>query len=646
MPPLLELKNINKFYRIGGNSFHVLKNINLCVDQGDFVSIIGPSGSGKSTLLNILGCLDVPDGGSYAIDGQDTTRLTRAQLAHLRGTTFGFIFQQYHLVPHLNVVENVILPALYAGRSQTLATERALSLLEQLGLNAKAEYKPKELSGGQQQRICIARALLNGGKIIFADEPTGALDSQTGSKVLSILRRLNNDGHTILMVTHDTSIAQKAQRIIEIHDGVIVKDTRLGACPIYVPVIAPPALKQGTFAFFPLFWKLSMCALLSHSLRSLLTLLGIMIGIASVTCMFGLGKGAQQTIMADIGAMGSNTVEVFAGSSMGQKDTRIVKPLTMQDMEALLRLPEVGDISPHMLTIGTLRFGHTDREGYLHGVGASYFSTTNMNLSHGRLFMESDIKEARSVIILDHNTAETLFAEGLNPVGQSILFNNRPYQIVGVLAPQNAFSLPRDVLNVWIPYTAFASRVTRRPYFDSLLVNLPPGISARNMEERIIQVLEGVHPGFQFYTINAEDMRLMVNKAATTTTLVLAGISLISLIVAGVGVMNIMLVSTSERAGEIGICLAVGARSGDIAAQFMLEALIVSGAGGFCGVVLAFAVHIFFQKYVTQFPMVFSPSALVAAIVCATAVGILFGLGPACKASRQNPIDALFQKDA
>lgn len=222
---LIECKNINRYFGSGENRVHILKDISLSIEKGDFVAIIGQSGSGKSTLMNILGCLDTAGYGSYRIDGIETAKMQPDELAALRRERFGFIFQRYNLLSSLTARDNVALPAVYMGAGGKERSARADKLLQDLGLASKEGNKPGELSGGQQQRVSIARALMNGGEIIFADEPTGALDTASGKNVMEIIRRLHEAGHTVIMVTHDPGIAANANRVIEIRDGEIISDT-------------------------------------------------------------------------------------------------------------------------------------------------------------------------------------------------------------------------------------------------------------------------------------------------------------------------------------------------------------------------------------------------------------------------------------
>lgn len=224
MPPLVEMKNVYKIYHMGDTDIHALDGISLTIEKGEFVAIVGQSGSGKSTCMNIIGCLDVATKGVYKLNGKAINNYTQDELAEVRNKMLGFIFQQYNLLPKLTVLENVELPLLYAGVKESEQKRRALSSLDRVGLRAKAGNYPSQLSGGQQQRVSIARALAGDPSVILADEPTGALDSRTGREVMIFLQKLNAEGNTIILITHDNSIAAKAKRIIRITDGRIVYD--------------------------------------------------------------------------------------------------------------------------------------------------------------------------------------------------------------------------------------------------------------------------------------------------------------------------------------------------------------------------------------------------------------------------------------
>ncbi|WP_419955604.1 ABC transporter ATP-binding protein [Neobacillus niacini] len=222
--PIVKIKHLSKFYKMGGETLKALDDVSFTVYKGDFVAIIGPSGSGKSTLMNMIGCLDVPDMGGYHLDGKDVFTLKNKQLADVRNQKIGFIFQSFNLLPKQTAFENVELPLIYRGLNGNERKEIVMSALKKVGLGDRARHRPTELSGGQQQRVAIARALAGNPPILLADEPTGALDSKTGAEVMSLMKELNKQGHTIILITHDLDIAKQAKQIIRIHDGRILKE--------------------------------------------------------------------------------------------------------------------------------------------------------------------------------------------------------------------------------------------------------------------------------------------------------------------------------------------------------------------------------------------------------------------------------------
>ena len=405
---LIQCKNINRYFGEGENRVHVLKNINLSVEKGDFVAIIGQSGSGKSTLMNILGLLDTPTDGTYAIAGTETSKMSADELAAMRRKRFGFIFQRYNLLSSVSARDNVALPAVYAGMAQNERNKRADGLLDKLGLRGKEKNKPSELSGGQQQRVSIARALMNGGEIIFADEPTGALDSGSGENVMEIIRQLYNDGHTIIMVTHDPKIAAQANRVIEIKDGEIISDTSKTKD---LPTSQVQAIqeKRGLAFYKDQFseaFKMSVQAIVAHKMRSLLTMLGIIIGIAAVVSVVALGRGTQEKIMADINAMGTNTISIYAGRGFGDRRSGKVKTLKIADSEAIAAQSYVESVTPVSSEGGTLTYRNTDLTASIYGVGEQYFDTQGLKLQSGRLFTDDEVKSSAQVVVIDQTPSK------------------------------------------------------------------------------------------------------------------------------------------------------------------------------------------------------------------------------------------------
>lgn len=640
---LIECKNINRYFGEGENRVHVLKNINLKIEKGDFVAIIGQSGSGKSTLMNILGCLDSPTSGSYSIANIETSQMTADELAALRRKRFGFIFQRYNLLSSLNARDNVALPSVYAGVDHQQRNQRADLLLDKLGLKGKEFNKPSELSGGQQQRVSIARALMNGGEIIFADEPTGALDSGSGENVMNIIRQLYADGHTIIMVTHDPNIAAQANRIIEIKDGEIISDTSKNT-HIQPSKVESIKEKRG-WSFYKdqisEACKMSIQAILAHKMRSLLTMLGIIIGIAAVVSVVALGRGSQEKILENIASMGTNTISIFPGKGFGDRRSSRIKTLTVADSNAIGQLSYVESTTPMSSSSGTLTFRNTDLTASMYGVGDQYFDVRGLKLDTGRLFSASDVKENAQVVVIDQNTLKKLFPAGTNPLGKTILFKKRPLTVIGVMKDDNNSFGSSDSLMLWTPYTTLMNQISGDKYISNITVKVKDNIDSQTAEKGIKELLLVRHGTEDFFMRNSDSIKQTIESTTGTMTLLISCIALISLVVGGIGVMNIMLVSVTERTKEIGVRMAIGARQSNILQQFLIEATLLCLVGGITGVLISFAIGWVFNTFSTDFSMSFSTTSIVGAVLCSTIIGIVFGYMPAKNASKLNPIDAL-----
>mgnify|MGYP002744070566 FL=1 len=640
---LIECKNINRYFGSGANRVHVLKDVSLSIEKGDFVAIIGQSGSGKSTLMNILGCLDSATSGSYQIDGIETAKMEPDELAALRRERFGFIFQRYNLLGSLTAQDNVALPAVYMGMGGKERSARAEKLLQDLGLEGKEGNKPSELSGGQQQRVSIARALMNGGEIIFADEPTGALDTASGKNVIEIIQKLHKEGHTVIMVTHDPGIAAIANRIVEIRDGEIISDSSKNP-EIPESKIERIKEKSSWLFYYDQFveaFKMSVQAIMAHKMRSLLTMLGIIIGIASVVSVVALGNGSEKKILADISAMGTNTISIFPGRGFGDRRSGRIKTLTIDDAKVIAKQSYVASATPQTTSGGTLTYRNTDLTASLYGVGEQYFDVRGLKLESGRLFDEGDVKEDAQVVVIDQNTKEKLFGLDVNPLGKTVLFNKRPLTVIGVMQKEENSFGNADVLMLWSPYTTVMHQITGESYTNSITVKIKDDANTQVAEKGLTELLKTRHGTEDFFMNNSDSIKQMVETTTGTMKLLISSIALISLVVGGIGVMNIMLVSVTERTKEIGVRMAIGARRNNILQQFLIEAVLICIIGGLVGVGLSTAISLVFNHFVTEFPMEISVMSVIGAVVCSTAIGVAFGFMPANKASKLNPIDAL-----
>ncbi|WP_187968362.1 MacB family efflux pump subunit [Aquibium microcysteis] len=646
MTSLLEIENVSRLFRSGEETVRALADIDLRIDDGEFVAIVGASGSGKSTLMNILGCLDQPTAGDYRVAGRSVSGLSADELAALRREHFGFIFQRYQLLGTLSAVDNVAMPAVYAGIDAATRRTRAKALLDRLGLADRAGHRPNQLSGGQQQRVSIARALMNGGRIILADEPTGALDSRSGETVLDILRELHRDGHTVIIVTHDMAVAACADRIIEIRDGGVLSDRRSRE---HVAAAPSPSGAEGRRAgrlaafqrraaeAFPM----ALRSMAAHRVRTFLTMLGIIIGIAAVVAVVGLGEGTRRKVLAEISDLGANTLSIFPGRGWGDERADSITTLVVSDAEALSRQKYVDGVTPQVTTNARVRSGRISITANVDGVGVDHFRVNGLAVVRGSGFPAESIAERRQEAVIDERAASTLFPDGESPLGKVIMVGQLPVTIIGIVA-RRAGTAGDKTLQIYLPYTALAGRLLGpATSLAGLIVRVRQEVDTVQAERAIVGLMRRRHGTKDFFVFNSDQLRRTMEKTSRTMTLLISSIAVISLIVGGIGVMNIMLVSVTERTREIGLRMAVGARRLDIMLQFLIEAVTICIAGSVLGVAMALAVATVFGRPGSEFPMVISAHAVFAACLVALLIGVVFGFLPARNASRLDPVDAL-----
>ena len=639
---MISLKNITKSFKLGENEIEILHGINLEIKKGEFIAIIGQSGSGKSTLMNILGCLDSPSGGQYLLEGKDISKFDSDALAKLRRDKFGFIFQRYNLLSTMNALENVALPSIYAGANKSDREKRGMEILDSLGLSEKAKNLPNKLSGGQQQRVSIARALMNGGEIILADEPTGALDSKSGLRVMEILVDLYKKGHTIIIVTHDPKIAEYASRVIEIKDGNIVNDNVKNSEIFEVKKQTQPEKSKFTYYKDQLIesFKMSVNAMLAHKLRSLLTMLGIIIGITAVISVVALGKGSQEQILAGIRKIGTNTIDIMPGKGFGDMLSGKVKTLSISDANMLAKQSFLDSVTPNTSTSGVLTYENISLSASLKGGGVGSFDVNGLKLEEGRIYDDDEVLNSASVALIDQNTKNSIF-KNEDPIGKIILFNKKPLRIIGVLQKDDFKMGDSSTLKIYAPYTTVLNKVTGDKFISSITAKVNEGVNAQIAEKTLTELLEIKHGKKDFFTRNSDSIKQTIEETISTMRLLISSIAVVSLVVGGIGVMNIMLVSVTERTKEIGIKMAIGARQSNILQQFLIEAVLLCLIGGAIGIVLSYAIGYIFNNFLNGFSMIFSNGSIVLALVTSMAIGIIFGYMPAKNASKLNPIDAL-----
>ncbi|MCQ9469998.1 MacB family efflux pump subunit [Pseudomonas alliivorans] len=649
--PLIDLRAIRKSYG-GGDSpqVNVLLGIDLSIHAGEFVAIVGASGSGKSTLMNILGCLDRPTSGEYWFAGENVAELGSDELAWLRREAFGFVFQGYHLIPSGSAQENVEMPAIYAGTPAAQRHARAAALLERLGLGSRTGNRPHQLSGGQQQRVSIARALMNGGHIILADEPTGALDSHSGAEVMTLLDELASQGHVVILITHDRDVAARARRVIEISDGRIVSDTLSETVGNAQPTGALQAvdlqarLAQSSNARSA--WRGELLDAVQaawrvmwiNRFRTALTLLGIVIGVASVVVMLAVGEGSKRQVMAQMSSFGSNIIYLNGKAPSPRAPKGVI---TLEEVAALGDLPEVRMIMPVNGGQAGVRFGNVDHSSYVGGNDTHFPAIFNWPVVEGSYFTEADEQNAAAVAVIGHKVRQKLFGERIDPIGQYILIENVPFQVVGVLQEKGASSGDLDSDNrIAIPYSAASIRLFGSQDPEYITIATRDADTVKQAEAAIRGLLNQLHNGKPDYELTNNAAMIQAEaRTQNTLSLMLGSIAAISLLVGGIGVMNIMLMTVRERTREIGIRMATGARQSDILRQFLTEAVMLSVVGGLAGIVLALGMGA--VLLLSKVAVAFSLSAVAGAFCCALVTGVIFGFMPARKAARLDPVAAL-----
>jgi macrolide transport system ATP-binding/permease protein len=646
--PLIDLKGVSRTdVTDGGVEVHALREIDLAIYPGEFIAIMGQSGSGKSTLMNILGCLDRPSGGTYLFAGRDIQSFDADGLAWLRREAFGFVFQSYNLLAAETAKENVAVPGIYAGLSASARSVRAESLLTTLGLGERLGHRPNQLSGGQQQRVSIARALMNGGNVILADEPTGALDSQSGAEVMALLEDLARKGHTVILITHDAEIARHADRIVELGDGRVVRDTGrdAGAADpkhnerlreLFLSRRASPLLGGIGEAV-----RMALRSLHANLFRTVLTLLGIVIGVASVVAMLAIGQGVQSGVIDRISAIGTNMLVLQPARAQNQR-RNLPSTLAFADADAIVEnVPNVLYSLPEIQNNQVVRWGNADYQTRVTATSEVLTKARNWPLARGVFFTRQDSDEYEAVAVLGATAYEELFDEGQDPLGEWVLIGTTPFQVIGVLTRKGGSGGQDQDDAVYVPLKTGALRLFGEKFARQIMVAVDDIGRIKDTQEHLRGFVTALHGGLEdFRIVNSAELLETVAATQNQFRLLLASIGGIALLVGGIGVMNIMLVSVTERTREIGVRMATGARQNDILAQFLAEAIVVTAIGGLIGVGLGVGVGFLIEAW-SDVNVVFSSEPMLLAFGCAAATGVIFGFAPARKAARLDPVVAL-----
>jgi len=650
---MIELRNVSRLYETGKLSVAALTDVSLRIDEGEFVAIMGPSGSGKSTLLNILGFLDRPDGGAYLLYGHDIGRLDDDRLSMLRNRVAGFVFQQFHLLPRLSALKNAELPLVYAGQREL--NEAARKRLADVGLANRVEHLPGELSGGEQQRVAIARALVNDPRVIFADEPTGNLDTRSEDEIMTILEELNARGKTIVMVTHENEVAARARRIIRMRDGAVVSDERRKTrrAADTPEREAPP---EGAFhngrkgpgrAQYTDYLRQAVGSILSHKLRSLLSITGILIGVAAVISMMALGEGAKASISERLSSLGSNILTVMPGARRTggvAVQAGSVTRLGLGDAEELSRIAAVSAVSPSVRSRVQLVHGNKNWNSLVEGVGVRYASIRSSTPVSGRFFTSEEFRMRAKVALVGQTVVRELFGSA-SPVGRSVKINRINFTVIGVL-PAKGMSFRNDQDDVVVvPVTTAMYRLLGKTYVDTIDIQVAGQERIEEAKKSVRLLLNHRHrlaPGNEesFEIMDLSEIREALSSTTRTMSLLLGIVAAISLLVGGIGIMNIMLVSVKERVKEIGLRKAIGARRKDIRLQFLIESALLTFSGGIAGIVLGTGVSILITVF-AGWSVVLSGWSIALASSVSILIGITFGLWPAVQASTMHPVEAL-----
>ncbi len=642
---LIELDQVSRRYSQGGARVCALDAVSLRIEAGEMLAIMGASGSGKSTLMNLVGCLDRPTSGCVRIDGHDLARLSADEAAALRRETFGFVFQRYHLLPHLDALGNVELPAVYAGRGRRQRRQRALALLRRLGVGDRVSHKPNALSGGQQQRVSIARALMNGGRIILADEPTGALDSASGAELLALLAELNAMGHTVIIVTHDPDVAAHARRVVELRDGRIVRDelrpgARRAASSLAAPA-RPGAARGAALALAP--WReavaMSLAALNSARLRSALSMLGISIGIAAVATIMALSDSVRSHMHEVLSTFTTNKITALSGNPKLPPGA-VPQAFTPRDVQALRQLPGVSAVVPTYMSQVPGRHAQRDAIVNAFGVGVGDMARDREVVVQGRDIGALDLDTHAHVAVLNEKARDQLFAPGETAVGQSLMVGALAFTVVGVAGSRQPAAAGAGA--VYLPATTYTTELNTSPQAAMLDVFFDDADQSDALVAQVARRLRAVRGGVDdFELLDGVRLRHGLDGTISGIGRALGAIAGISLLVGGVGVMNIMLVSVSERTREIGIRMAIGARQRDVRRQFLIESVVLCCIGGLAGLALPWLVAQGLALAGADLGFSISWRALASGLGTCLGIGLLFGNMPANSAARLSPLDAL-----
>lgn len=650
---LLQLKNINKYYKLGNKQkFHALKNINVAFNRGELVSIIGESGSGKSTMMNLIGGLDSDFTGQLLINGKNIGDFKEKELDEYRKKKIGFVFQSCNLIPHLSILDNVTIALTLSNVSKDIRIKKATQVLKEVGLEAHINKKPNQLSGGQKQRVAIARALVNDPEIILADEPTGALDSETTEQVLNIIKDIARKGKLVIIVTHSERVAAHSSRIIKIFDGEIVEDK--GEAPLNNTSFENIEENKSNknLSFFSAI-RLAANNMNQKLKRNILVAVGVSIGIMSVVLMLSLGNGmktyfndmiksfmnplvVEVNMPAEKNSNNPNNPAAAMKAMMGAKEP--FKEKNIKELSKIEGVKEVEKGFSYINISGNNILEYGNKKCDIMMLNSMSSAITDKNLKRGKLPKKNEIL-----------VSELISKElGGNIIGKKVKLNTLvqgvevegTFKVSGVYTTGNKDRMSETTEVVFMNYDDLNSLLKKQgESLDTSVIYLIANTKeeASNIKTKILDM------GYQgsVQEIMGDQMVTMLN----VLTIVLAGIAAISLIVSSIMILVVLHISVVERTREIGLLRAIGARSKDIKIIFVSEAFLIGLFSGIIGLVSAFLIgkfaniasmKVFYIEVVN-----ITPAYAICGIVVSTIISMCSGLIPARKAAKLDPVESL-----
>ena len=654
---VLELRHVYKSYHLaGGNVYPALKDINVSFQKGELVSIIGESGSGKSTLMNIIGGLDSHFTGALLFKGEHIENFTEKQLDEYRKNKIGFIFQSFNLIAHLSVLDNVTIAMTLSNVNKEERVRRAQEILEQVGLKEHIQKKPNQLSGGQKQRVAIARALINDPEIIIADEPTGALDSETTKQVLKIIEEIAKKGKLVIMVTHSEKVAHYSSRVIEIADGQIISDhQKRNIEHLYVNQSKVPGKEKQNLSFRAAI-KLAFQNMKEKLSRNIWVSLGASIGIMSVILMLSLGNGVKAYMNDSMNSMvnplvvevNMNNADLFDTSNAYEnnvQDPHMLMmsmlgeqtPFTEKDIKVLSHIDHVTSIEKGMnfISVGsnTIRYGN--QESIVMMMSTVSSNLAKSSLLHGSFPKENEILISEGIAkqFGDDIIGETVHLKVI--IGEEIF--KADFVVSGIVAQEGA---TQGMETIYINYSDL-----ERIYAEHGSQLQPTSIYLLTDDEKYTDRIKEKIKELGYTGSTQEAATEIFNEMLDVLTYVLASISGVSLFVSAIMILVVLHISVVERTKEIGVLKAIGARRKDIKRIFVSEAFLIGLSSGIIGVLisslLATIANLISQSYIEVDIVRLNVGYITFGIVTSIVISMLSGLMPASKAARLDPVDSL-----